>query len=101
MTKEEAITQIKIIQAAYNHVRHSDEEWEALEMAKEALKGYVKEGDKIFTVENNKVFEEEVGTVKIRTRNSLFYQSEDEGVNCFTTSEAAEAVLKERGNSNV
>lgn len=38
MRKEDAIQTINVMQSSYAHIRHSDAEWEALEMAKEAIK---------------------------------------------------------------
>lgn len=37
MKKEEAIQTLNVMQSSYSHIRHSDAEWEALEMAKEYL----------------------------------------------------------------
>ena len=37
MKREEAIQTLNVMQSSYAHIRHSDAEWEALEMAKEAL----------------------------------------------------------------
>lgn len=38
MKREEAIQTLNVMQSSYAHIRHSDAEWEAVEMAKEALK---------------------------------------------------------------
>ena len=39
MTYEEAIERIRRMQRTYSHIRNNSSEWEALELAKEALAG--------------------------------------------------------------
>ena len=71
MKKEEAIQTLNVMQSSYAHIRHSDAEWEAVEMAKEALQVAGR-------IEPNKMVLLTLKQLRKMNRQPVWYRDKDE-----------------------
>lgn len=71
MKKEEAIQTLNVMQSSYAHIRHNDAEWEALELAKEALQVAGR-------IEPNKMVLLTLKQLRKMNRQPVWYRDKDE-----------------------